>query len=54
MSTEEKITYWLSLSDEDMNRINKLEMLVNRYRLAMRGQVDLQKFTYYELYFSSI
>ncbi|MDR1119974.1 MAG: Fic family protein [Dysgonamonadaceae bacterium] len=32
-----------------MNRINKLETLVNRYKLAMHGQVDLQKFTSYAL-----
>jgi Fic family protein len=36
-----------------MNRINKLETLVNKYRLAMQGQINLQKFTYYALTYHS-
>jgi Fic family protein len=36
-----------------MNRINKLETLVNRYRQAVWGQVDLQKFTYYAITYHS-
>jgi Fic family protein len=37
----------------NMNKINKLETLVNRYRQAVRGQVDLQKFTYYAITYHS-
>jgi Fic family protein len=36
-----------------MNKIDKLEMLVNKYRQAMQGQVDLQKFTYYAVTYHS-
>ncbi|MDR1349121.1 MAG: Fic family protein [Prevotellaceae bacterium] len=32
-----------------MNKINKLETLVNEYKQAMQGQLDLQKFTYYAI-----
>jgi Fic family protein len=36
-----------------MNKTDKLETLVNKYRLAMQGQVDLQKFTYYAFSYHS-
>ncbi|MDR1153204.1 MAG: Fic family protein [Bacteroidales bacterium] len=36
-----------------MDKINKLEMLVNKYRLAMQGQVGLQKITYYAITYHS-
>jgi Fic family protein len=36
-----------------MNKISNLEMLVSKYKLAMQGQVDLQKFTYYALTYHS-
>jgi Fic family protein len=36
-----------------MNKIDKLETLVNEYRRAMQGQVDLQKFTYYAVTYHS-
>jgi Fic family protein len=36
-----------------MYRIDKLEALVNRYRLAMQGETDLQKFTCYAFTYHS-
>ncbi|MDR2148256.1 MAG: Fic family protein [Tannerella sp.] len=36
-----------------MDKINKLESLVEEYRRAMQGQVDLQRFTYYAITYHS-
>ncbi|MDR2622761.1 MAG: Fic family protein [Dysgonamonadaceae bacterium] len=36
-----------------MNKIDKLETLINAYKQAMQGQVDLQKFTCYAITYHS-
>ncbi|MDR1115357.1 MAG: Fic family protein [Tannerella sp.] len=36
-----------------MNKINKIEMLVDKYRQAVQGQVGLQKFTSYAITYHS-